>query len=750
MRLKLDSLYSLRMNKTTSGGEGATIAAISTAIANKECALYSHSRDFKTYKKAVVATSSLIRGFADRNLRHRRDTLRVMISELLLGIEPVPKYLLSFINQNAKKSSNTTVSTVVGIDDDRWIELLEVIHQETEYHTTPFLQRLVADVSVPPVGLNAAAALASMAEHAGAPDGTIPEYDKADSKVLLRKVTVQGFRGAPEEISVDLAMHDKPVCLLLWGDNGVGKSTVIDGIEFALQGRVDRSADFNSGLRPSVKNLAVPMASATVQLTDGTSVERQLKSNDVGRDVTSSVAIRPGFRIAPLAIRRADILRFLDTETLSRSMIFFDYFPSAGGTLGLRPDEQLRMLEEERFTLRLLRDKTAEELLEHYPASKVNFTNQTHFENFLQNKIRQAKRRRTDNSDPLAWAAPVVRELISSLKDIHGRLSKIKKTLERGIENLNPILYRDQLSRIAPVLHSVTDDLTASFQRLTKADHVDSIQVLVAKSGPVSLDVLVTFKNGKTAFPQQVFSEAYKDLIALLFFLSVTKKAGDYGQAKILILDDVLQSVDSTVRVEVMDYVLEEFKGWQIIITGHDRSWLNQLRPLFNNRGVPVLERHITRWSFDGGIYISDSTWTTVSSLRNALDRSDPLASASATGLLLEQVCQELSWRVQASIIRRKDDRYTLNDLWSGVAKVLKKSTLVKVLVEDVNKNIALRNLLGGHYNSWAAGISWRDVSDFGEAALRLHESVHCSECRTWIEKRDATSISCKCHKLTL
>lgn len=75
-----------------------------------------------------------------------------------------------------------------------------------------------------------------------------------------------------------------------------------------------------------------------------------------------------------------------------------------------------------------------------------------------------------------------------------------------------------------------------------------------------------------------VFSEGYKDLIASLFFQAVTKKAAQSGQARVLVLGDALQSVGASIRLGFMDLVLDEFSDWQLIFTGNDRSWLEQLR----------------------------------------------------------------------------------------------------------------------------------------------------------------------------
>src|SRR5690606_7412684 len=117
-----------------------------------------------------------------------------------------------------------------------------------------------------------------------------------------------------------------------------------------------RSADFNSSLRSSPRNLQKPEAVARVTLDDGSVVERSLRKNEARRDVATSDPVRPGFRLAPVVIRRADILRFLDTEALSRGTVFFDYFPEPDGSIAMRPDELLNLDREEMFALRVTRD----------------------------------------------------------------------------------------------------------------------------------------------------------------------------------------------------------------------------------------------------------------------------------------------------------------------------------------------------------------------------------------------------------
>ena len=176
--------------------------------------------------------------------------------------------------------------------------------------------------------------------------------------------------------------------------------------------------------------------------------------------------------------------------------------------------------------------------------------------------------------------------------------------------------------------------------------------------------------------------------------------------------------MDSTIRVGLIDYVLERFKDWQLIIAGHDRAWLSQLRGLFAKHGRVFAERTIQRWSFDQGPVVAGAAQNRADSLTAALAASDVRQTAAGIGLLLEEICQELSWRVQASVTRREGDRYTLGDLWPGVVRAFR-ATSLKALLSEIDMG-------GSHHNIQS---SLRRVADGRRGAMSRSLPKMCSAC---------------------
>jgi len=58
----------------------------------------------------------------------------------------------------------------------------------------------------------------------------------------IKKIVVSNFRGISQPVELDFlsGAGNTPGSLILAGDNGTGKSSIVDAIEFALQGRVGR------------------------------------------------------------------------------------------------------------------------------------------------------------------------------------------------------------------------------------------------------------------------------------------------------------------------------------------------------------------------------------------------------------------------------------------------------------------------------------------------------------------------------
>ena len=575
------------------------------------------------------------------------------------------------------------------------------------------------------------------------------KYDLSEAGLKLDSIKLGGFRGSPNEIEVNFTQKDTPVSAIIFGENGVGKSTVVDAIEFALQARISRSINFESPLTSAMRSFASdPIPKVEAKLSNDRRVVRSVTTNRSGALQPSPREVSPGFRLAPITLNRTDLQRLLDTEALERGTVLLDYFPGDLQSLPMRPEQEVHRLRSEMTDLRVRRSGFATQLGDLINEDPSELANRERFTRVIREKFM--------NGDTVAhfedrggWSTvpEEIRVAIVRLQETHLALSAAKKRSERAVEVLNPVAHAKQAKILAPILAKIGLDLSVAFSHVCHDYPVNRIDVVFGSSGPVSLDFVVQLENGRTCYPQQIFSEAYKDLIALLFFTSVAKEAAERGQARILILDDVLQSIDSGIRHEFMSYMLSEFADWQLIVTVHDRLWRQQLRALFDANDHTVVDRTIHRWTFLGGPELSPPDFDEFASdLRMMLDTGQPRTIGALAGQLLEMICDRATVKLRLPVRRNDGDRYTMGDLWPPLQQRLA-GTAAQGEVRAIATHKAIRNLTV-HSDPLSWNLSLADAQAFAKATLSLYSRLRCTACRSWAG--EGKQARCSCGSLTL
>ena len=516
----------------------------------------------------------------------------------------------------------------------------------------------------------------------------------------ISTLSIHSFRGIPHDLTLDLKSEStgKPVSMILFGDNGTGKSSVTDAIEFALQARIRGSKSLKQFATSAISFAGADLPSVQVLLSDGTSVERAIVHNKFAENGLrwSHTKPHPKFNAVPFVLRRADILRFIDTPDNQRQLIFYDYFrTSALGDWVETPTEAELKLNQERTEEKERRRELIAQFALRLGVDEPIEPNGTLFEQLVHERVygglSRDERKRALQKGIRLRIDPEAKRLADAIRESSKAIGLINKQLS-DLSKSSGVSPRDAFKKtLEDVFIKVGNRLTQGFQEISTSNFVDRIELVQGKETEVALSLKVHLQNGKICSPKEVFSEANLDLLALLVFLSVAQEAAERGQAKFLILDDVFQSVDATIRFSVVDYIFREFEDWQLVFTVHDRLWQAQLRDLCRRYSHPVVEKEIIRWKFDVGPTILGARRDIDEPLLEALNRGDICSICSQAGLLLEEVCNRLSWTLPISVTRRKEDKYTLGDLCPGIYKTLRK-TKAKATADEVDKWMHLRN----------------------------------------------------------
>lgn len=131
------------------------------------------------------------------------------------------------------------------------------------------------------------------------------------NSIRIENVSIRNFRGITDEVVVSFKprLADPAHSLLLLGDNGSGKSSIVDAIELGLQARIDRHKSLSASRVPSALSFSRPeRAAVKISLSDGTTQRRDVTTVD-GRAHLADSRANPNFSFAAFVLRRADILR---------------------------------------------------------------------------------------------------------------------------------------------------------------------------------------------------------------------------------------------------------------------------------------------------------------------------------------------------------------------------------------------------------------------------------------------------------
>ena len=213
-----------------------------------------------------------------------------------------------------------------------------------------------------------------------------------------------------------------------------------------------------------------------------------------------------------------------------------------------------------------------------------------------------------------------------------------------------------------------------------------------------------------------------------------------HPELSLLILDDVLHSVDANHRRDTANLIFEEFADHQIIITTHDPLWFKYLKTASGKSGRKFAQHRIATWTLETGPIWGDhlSNYEWLNSKEGKVAK--PADKVMKAGLLLEEMLQHLCHNLSASIPFRIGGDYTIGPLWESFFLTVKNKnqsfykTAEKCLA-DIDELRRLRNWVGAHWNKWAQMLTSSEAEAFADAVLQLRNYAYCDDCNQFIKR---------------
>jgi recombinational DNA repair ATPase RecF len=182
--------------------------------------------------------------------------------------------------------------------------------------------------------------------------------------------------------------------------------------------------------------------------------------------------------------------------------------------------------------------------------------------------------------------------------------------------------------------------------------------------------------------PRAFLSEGHLDSLGLCIFLATVHIFSPPGS--LLVLDDVLTSIDKEHRRRVGELLFQKFADYQVILTTHDEHWHDLLHSSARAWGIQDKWSFVklVSWTVDSGPAQSeqDSSWEFVTV---HLTEADYRELGGPFRLILEDFLKRAAVKIELRVRFKIDGKYTAGDfLTAGIQDVIRDS-LIKVAPDE-------------------------------------------------------------------
>lgn len=219
----------------------------------------------------------------------------------------------------------------------------------------------------------------------------------------------------------------------------------------------------------------------------------------------------------------------------------------------------------------------------------------------IENKTREIQQRKIESENferSIIQLETEIRELENKIDNYDEILKESEKQLKKA-EKTFEIFTKTKQEYIDNMLFEIRDDIKYFYDFIHDEDEIMSPDFLL--SGAKKIDVhLDSF--GESVDSRSFASEGHLDTLGLCIFLAFNKQFNNLG---LMVLDDVLTTVDASHKEKIAKLLLEEFEDFQFIITAHNKTWVDELEDLCIEYGKDNVVYEIEDWSLEEGPVIS-------------------------------------------------------------------------------------------------------------------------------------------------
>jgi len=341
--------------------------------------------------------------------------------------------------------------------------------------------------------------------------------------------------------------------------------------------------------------------------------------------------------------------------------------------------------------------------------------------------------------------------------------AKIDEAILKRLKDYEEIVPRERKSYVNNILQTISGEIERLYQKIHPGEGLGAFRLYLKQNVRGSLEYDGDFQNSHNIPPQAYYSDAHLDTLGICMFLALAKHFNDDNNT-IIILDDVISSVDETHRERFLEMLHDEADNFcQMVVTTHYRPW----RDIYRIGGGPANKVQfidLQLWSKEAGIRHTKSRLMIeeLKDLINNITLENRQNISSKAGILLEGILDHLALKYRLKVPRQPLQKYELGFLFDALSKHKKYiktiqlndtgntiETQIQSLVEPLENMSWIRNQVGCHWNLDGSLISDAKVKEFAENTIALSEGLCCCYCGNLPSREDKPGnyYQCQCGK---
>jgi len=336
---------------------------------------------------------------------------------------------------------------------------------------------------------------------------------------------------------------------------------------------------------------------------------------------------------------------------------------------------------------------------------------------------------------------------VEELRKISGELIANEKYYKMA-SKLYSAFTSIKKAKVQDVFNVIQQDMQKFYSMLHPDDPHKNIQLKLPTGRRASIELKIESFGRKDEDPRAFTSEGHLDSLGLCIFLSFVKKFN--AGCSLIILDDVVTTVDAGHRENICKLLHNEFADRQLIITTHEGLWYEQLRASQRALGVEGNFKcsTVTKWDLETGPVIRPykPRWERIQERIAAGDKS----AGNEGRIYLEWVLETICEAAEAPVPFRGSRRYEVWDLLPSAKQRLENlvkdagfKAKITTVFQDLESTVIYGNILS-HNNPMAEALSIEEIDRFCGRVHNLYCTFLCPSCGHLLHYyRDLKIIRC-------